>query len=101
MACSSTSALRVNTVGTSSLTIRAPAMASGSSLTASYAGLTDSPPNGSNPVIRILLSIIKPPVSCWKRRSVRRRSILMDFPFLYTCMHLPASRHGRQQAMSM
>src|SRR5699024_11889100 len=50
IASSTTSALLVYTVGISILIISAPAIVSGSSFTASYAGFTFSPPNGSNPV---------------------------------------------------
>ena len=42
----------LKTVGISNFITSAPAIVSGSCLTASNAGFTDSPPNGSNPVIK-------------------------------------------------
>ena len=55
IAARTTSAERPNSVGISSLITSAPSTWSGSRRTASHDGLSCSPSNGSNPVIRILL----------------------------------------------
>ena len=47
----------LKTVGISNFITSAPAIVSGSCLTASNAGFTDSPPNGSNPVIKTFIFI--------------------------------------------
>ncbi len=67
------------TVGISNLMISAPSIVSGSLFTVSIAGLTFSPPNGSNPVTNIFILTSIP-----KRFTLRPRAEFRSFPKEYS-----------------